>query len=223
MNPAKKTIGWCDMTWNPVTGCKWGCWYCYAKRMLNRFHRSFEPTFYPERLNDPDLNLPAKKVFVCSVADLFAPWTKPEWREAILNELPKHLQHTFQLLTKQPQDINLDPDIEMNLMKNTWIGTTITCDNEMSNLYDLVDNYRGIKFLSFEPLLGPVLFDQNDGYFDQINWVIIGKLTGSKRVKLDTDAVRYIVREAKIRNIPVFIKDNIQMKGKIQEFPKGDN
>jgi len=76
-------IEWCDYTWNPVTGCRTGCWYCYADRMATRFHRSFEPTFHPKRLNDPLQVLDPAKIFVCSTADLFGPWVDPEWQRRV--------------------------------------------------------------------------------------------------------------------------------------------
>jgi protein gp37 len=182
--------------------------------MFTRFHKSFEPTFYPERLNEPSKLKKPSKIFCCSVADIFADWTKPEWRETVLKEIEKYPQHIFQLLTKQPQNIKLKP------MENVWVGATITCDNEMDKLYSLVNNYEGMKFLSFEPLLSPVKFMQTDGYIDKIDWIIIGKLTGSRKVPLDKEAVRYIIREARSRNIPIFIKNNIGWEEKIQEFPK---
>ena len=212
MNRTK--IEWCDFTWNPITGCLHGCWYCYAKKLFTRFHRSFEPTFYPERLDEPaKLKQPAK-IFCCSVADIFADWTKTEWRNAVLSELPKYPQHIFQLLTKQPQNINMKP------MENVWVGATITCEDEMENMYSLVNNYGGLKFLSFEPLLSPVFICLTDGYIDKIDWIIVGKLTGSKKVPLDKEAVRYIIRTAHEKGIPIFLKNNLGWNETIQEYPK---
>lgn len=213
MNRTK--IEWTDYTWNPITGCKNGCWYCYGRKLFKRFHKSFEPTFYPERLNELAKLRKPSKIFCCSVADLFADWTKPKWRDAVLSELSKYPQHTFQLLTKQPQNIR------MKALKNVWVGATITCDDEMGNLYDLVDNYRGLKFLSFEPLLSFIEFLELDNlYLDQIDWIIIGRLTGSKKVSFNRDAVRHIIREARARDIPIFIKDNVEWEEKIREFPR---
>lgn len=211
----KTKIEWTDWTWNPITGCLHGCWYCYAKKMFTRFHRSFEPTFYPERLNEPSMLKRPSRIFCCSVADIFADWTKPEWRVAVLKEIEKYPQHIFQLLTKNPENIKLKP------MKNVWVGATITCDNEMDKLYSLVNNYQGLKFLSFEPLLSAPKIMQTDGCFDKIDWVIVGKLTGSRKVPLDKEAVGCIIREAKGRGIPVFIKNNVGWPEKIQEFPNG--
>jgi len=210
----KTKIEWTDYTWNPITGCKNGCWYCYARKIYKRFGMSFEPTFHPERLLEPlKLKQPAK-IFVCSVSDFFAKWTKQEWRDAVINVVKQCPQHIFQFLTKQPQCINLKP------MKNVWVGATITRDSEMEKLYHLVNNYDGLKFISFEPLLEPVYINQTDGYFEKIDWVIVGALTGYKGYAPEKEWVQYIIRECKAREIPIFLKDNLHWAEKIQEFPK---
>lgn len=221
----KTKIEWTDYSWNPITGCLHGCWYCYAKRMFHRFGKSFEPTFYPERIeklrwavkHSIKYKRPAK-IFVCSVSDLFAPWTKEEWRKAVLDEIqkPEYNHLTFQLLTKNPENI---PPLAPK--KNIWIGTTITCQKEMDKMYSLVNNYRGIKFLSFEPLLEFIMIfkDEIESYFSQIDWVIIGKLTGSKKIKLEKEWVLSLIRECRAHKVPLFLKDNLKWSEKIQEFP----
>jgi hypothetical protein len=82
MNRTK--IEWTDFSWNPIVGCKHGCWYCYAKKLCQRFKKifpnGFEPTFYHERLTEPWDYLKPSKIFVCSIADLFASWTPTAWR-----------------------------------------------------------------------------------------------------------------------------------------------
>jgi protein gp37 len=217
MNQTK--IEWTNYSWNPITGCLHGCWYCYAKKLFTRFHKSFEPTFYPERLGElGKLKKPAK-IFVCSVADLFASWTKPEWRNAVLNEIhkPEYNHLTFQLLTKNP--VGIPADIVPK--ENIWIGTTITCQQELIQIGHLVDRWKGIKFVSFEPLLSeinPLLLTSD--YWRQIDWVIIGKLTGSKKVKLEKHWVENLVHDCRAVGIPIFLKNNLKWSEKIQEFPK---
>lgn len=218
MNRVKNTIGWCDLTWNPITGCLHGCWYCYAHKMFTRFHRSFEPTFHPERLNDPAFEkLPrGTKIFVCSVSDLFAPWTKVEWRDAVIEKIsrPEYGHLIFQLLTKNPENIpNALSDFDIDY-RNFWIGATITNRNDQ-HLDSYMKHVNGLRFLSFEPLLGPV--NCNLVY---IHWIIIGKLTGSKKVPLQKEWVQYLIDQARKQKIPVFIKNNVGWPEKIQEFPK---
>ena len=208
----KTKIEWADYTWNPVTGCKNECWYCYAKKLFTRFNKSFEPTFHPERLEEPlKLTKPAK-IFCCSVSDLFAEWTKPEWREEVLKVIekaPKFL--TFQLLTKQPHLINFN----YKFPSNVWLGVTVTESGEANKIDHLRRLNAKTKFVSFEPLLGHVNMN-----LDGIDWIIIGKLTGSRQVRLDPLWVKHLISEARKREIPVFVKDNVGWKKKIQEFPK---
>lgn len=211
----KTKIEWTDYTWNPITGCKHECFYCYAKKLFTRFGKSFEPTFYPERLEElKKLKKPAK-IFVCSVADLFAEWTPGEWRYAVLDEIekPKYNHLTFQLLTKNPENIRV------RAKDNIWIGATITKQSEMQKAYDLVFDYEGKKFLSFEPILeridiAPVKC------INAIDWIIVGKLTGSRKVELDLDWINLLIEETREANIPIFLKNNINWHIKIQEFPK---
>lgn len=214
----KTKIEWTDYSWNPITGCFHNCWYCYAQKLFTRFHKSFEPTFYPERLNELDKIKKPAKIFVCSVADLFAEWTKPDWQYQIWDTItkPKYDHLTFQLLTKNPERIPYKIP-----RKNIWIGTTITCQQELNKINWLVQNWKGTKFVSFEPLLSeinPLLLCYDN--WRQIDWVIIGKLTGSRKVKLEKYWVKNLIHDCRQVNIPIFLKNNLKWPKKIQEFPK---
>lgn len=219
MNRTK--IEWTDFTWNPITGCLHGCWYCYAKKMCQRFKKTFpngfEPTFYPERLREPWERRKPSKIFACSIADLFALWTPKEWRDLVLHSMFKcPVKHTFQLLTKNPE---LIPPI--HFPDNVWVGTTVTGENgdvkNIGALYDVKAKIK-IKFASFEPLLGPISYN-----FAGLQWIIIGKLTGSKKVKLRQAWVDDILINARFLGIPVFMKNNLGIPNPIQEFPRGLN
>jgi len=120
------------------------------------------------------------------------------------------------LLTKQPQFIK---NFALKAKKNIWVGVTITTNNEVYKIYPLMNNYEGLKFVSFEPLLTEMILPQGDFKLG-IDWVIIGKLTGSRRVKLDKEWVSYLIDTLKYLEIPIFIKDNVKWHKKIQEFPK---
>ena len=106
----KTKIEWTDFSWNPVSGCLHNCPYCYAKSMYNRFGRSFEPTFHPEKLNEPLKFKNKKMIFVCSVADLFGWWVDEKWIKAII-EITKVTPHlTYQFLTcEKPQRSSYQP------------------------------------------------------------------------------------------------------------------
>lgn len=208
----EKGIEWTDWTFNPVVGCKHNCYYCYAKKLFTRFHRSFEPTFHPERLDEIDKLKKPTKVFVCSVADLFASWTPKEWTKAVLDKIEKAPSYiTFQLLTKNPELIDKDykfPD-------NVWVGVTVNNQDECWKIEELKMVNAKVKFVSFEPLLSDIHYE-----LDGINWIIIGKLTGSKKVKLEVSWVNHIIEESRKKGIPIFIKNNIKWPIKVQEFPK---
>jgi len=211
----KTKIEWTDYSWNPIVGCKHGCWYCYARRLAKRFPKNFpngfEPTFYPERLDQPTKVKKPSKIFVCSISDLFAPWTRKKWREAVLKAIKEcPVKHTFQLLTKNPEWIG-----NYKFPDNAWVGTTATQLSERHNIKEIKNINARVKFVSFEPLLGS--FRNLD--LNGIDWVIIGKLTGSKKIKLDPFWVSYLIMEARQHDIPLFLKDNLNWHEKIQEFP----
>jgi len=84
----KTKIEWTNYSWSPVVGCKHGCWYCYAKRMNDRFKwikKWNEPKFYPERLNEPYKLKKFSKIFVCSMAGLFGDWIPKKWIESVVS------------------------------------------------------------------------------------------------------------------------------------------
>ena len=207
----KTKIEWTDYTWNPITGCLRNCWYCYARRMFKRFNKSFEPAFHPERLKEiDDLKTEGNKIFVCSVADLFAEWTDENWTRQVLDKIRNNNQE-FQLLTKVPERLKY-----FDIPYGCWVG--VTCNNRddyLKAIKYLSGFPSKVRFLSFEPLLGDV------GELDltSIHWIIIGKLTGSKKIELKKEWVENILIQARKQNIPVFIKNNVGWKDNIQEFP----
>ncbi len=211
MSLNRTKIEWTTYSWNPVTGCAHGCWYCYAKKLFTRFHKSFEPAFYPERLGEPEKTKKPSKIFVCSVSDLFAVWTKDEWRKAVLEDIEKcPIKHVFQLLTKNPERI----DKNYKFPDNVWVGTTVTGIGDLQNIEEIKKVKAKVKFVSFEPLLGEIKAN-----LQGIDWVIIGKLTGSRKVKLNLDWVDCIISLATNWSVPVFLKNNLGWSEKIQEFP----
>jgi len=181
--------------------------------MFMRFHRSFEPTFHPERLKEPYEIKKPSKIFVCSVADLFASWTPREWTGQVLDSmLWCPVDHTFQMLTKNPERINLGV-IKPKYPDNWWFGATISTQEECWRV-DALRQVDGKRFVSFEPLLGDIEFDDTLT-LEGIDWVIIGKLTGSRKVKLKFSWLASIMDETARVGIPLFMKNNLG-----QAFPK---
>ena len=220
MNRTK--IEWTDFTWNPITGCKHGCWYCYAKKLTVRFKKifpnGFEPTFYSSRLKEPWEYKKHSKIFVCSIADLFATWTPIEWRMRVMDSmLWCPIKHQFQMLTKNPENIPKADQFEYP--DNFWFGTTVTGENgDEKNIDEIKKVDAGVKFVSFEPLLGSI--DLENHSLEGIDWVIIGKLTGSKRVKLNFEWLADIVDQTADLQIPLFMKNNLGYERLTQQFPK---
>lgn len=183
MSVNKTKIEWTDFTWNPLTGCKHNCPYCYAKKIGMRFDGHFNPTFHPERLNDKFPKKPSK-IFVCSMADLFGDWIPDKWIIDILRIAYENPQHTFQYLTKNPKRMQ-----DFIFPYNAWIGTTIEDKSKLYRLEELQKVKAPYKFISFEPLLGKIDIDLTDSGIDL---VIIGGLTGTKeKTKKEWDKIKH--------------------------------
>jgi len=194
-------------TWNPITGCLNGCNYCYARTIANgrvkklylanenlapsqfgtinlaanEIYDPFYPRFWPERLKSRKQGFGdymsgafQKGIFVCDMSDLFGIGIPEEWTRRVLQRIKEKNNHRFYLLTKQPQNLakfSPFPD-------NCWVGVSATnntsLDKAMLGLADIVASKR---YVSFEPLLLPVNFSDEDA--ELFDWVIIGALTGT--------------------------------------------
>ena len=212
MNRSK--IEWCDYTWNPVTGCLGPnndgahCSYCYAKRIAERFRggkafpNGFEPTWHPERLDEPAKVKAPSRIFVGSMTDMGAPWIKPEWKGAILKTVAACPQHTFLFLTKQPEQTRWDA-------ANIWPGVTVTSISDIARLrrFPRLDA-SPTWFISFEPLLGRVYHMGGKGLSGC--WIIIGAQTGPGAIMPQRSWIAEIVDRADAFGIPVFMKNNLR-------------
>ena len=225
MNGPNNPIGWTDYTWNPVKGkCPVACPYCYARRIYDRFR--YDPTIRmdaKEFMAVRKLKKPAR-IFVGSTIELFGEWVPYSWIHSIIEQARKHPQHTFQLLTKYPQQLE-----DFHFPINCWLGVTVTSEEEKWKADYLAeidfDPYKDYEkkhttFISYEPLLGDV-----GGWLCGIRWVIIGAETGNRKKKvLPKKAwIENILYHANSWNVPVFMKDNLPNFSGInqrQEFPE---
>lgn len=191
----KTKIEWCDYTFNPVTGCKHGCKYCYASKIAIRFTGHFNPTFHPKRLKDKMPKKPSK-IFVCSMADLFGDWVPSDWIEQILMRVVcQNPQHTFMFLTKNPKRYS-----EYGFPSNTMLGVTINTKNDLERMEILTKQKRQDSlFVSIEPLLD----DFTGVDFSGVDLIIVGAMTGAGAIKPKREWIESI----KHRNI--FYKDNL--------------
>lgn len=216
----KTKIEWCDYTWNPIKGqCKFGCGYCYAVKMSKRFKWNPEP-----RLDEKELHifehkeLPMKsKIFVCSTHELFGWWIHSDWRNKILKVIKENPHYTFIVLTKMPVTASC-----YDFPNNCWVGTSIDkC--RWDRLVSMFGIGAKIKFVSFEPLLEDMQELLPMKSFKDLDWVIVGGLSGERNktnITKRQEWAKKIISVAKQNNIPVFVKDNLRFEKPIREFPE---
>lgn len=217
MNGPNNPIGWCDYTWNPITGCLHGCRFgphqtpCYAEVLAERFRgtkafpQGFTPAFHPERLRRPQKVTDPARVFCCSMSDLFGAWVPPAWIEQTYAAIRQAPQHSFLCLTKAPWVAAKFHETH-DVPENVWLGATVTggLANEKVRL-DLVRQYPSrVRFLSVEPLEGPV-----DVARAEPDWIIIGAATGWRAVQPDPRWVEAIEAWADRHGVPIYHKENL--------------
>jgi len=226
---AATKIDWADVTINPITGCRNGCEYCYARRFASRLagrcgypaENPFKPTFHPDKL-DHIRRLPgeSKRVFLDSMGDWFSEGVSPAWIHRVIQVVHEKPEHQFLVLTKRPDRIQ-----EMlhctALPKNLWLGVSVTRQADLWRISLLKESIPSStkRFISFEPLLGPVY--QPGQKLGGVDWVIIGAQTGPGKVAPDPDWIRNVIMAAS--PTPTFLKDNLRPfspVGIFQEFPE---
>lgn len=183
---AQSSIEWTEMTWNPTTGCtkiSAGCKYCYAEVMANRlqamgvdkYKNGFEVEIHEDALSIPFSWKGSKLVFVNSMSDLFHPEIPIGFIKKAFQVMNDNPQHTFQVLTKRAERLyEIHQDLEWT--KNIWMGVSIEDHRVIDRIDFLRETGAKIKFLSCEPLIGP-LMNMN---LENINWVIVGGESGRK-------------------------------------------
>jgi len=221
MNNTK--IEWCDSTLNPVVGCTYGCEFCYARRLNNRFNwvEDFaNPQFFVERLKQLSSKKP-KNIFMDSMSDI-ADWSM-DWVEKTFKAIKENPQHNYLFLSKRPERI-YENWLQFG-WKNIWCGATGTGHQTANNALYYLDGIRGCNtFLSLEPLLNEI---QLSNGIEHINWVIIGAETGNRKNKVVPKAewVERIVSDCDKYSIPVFMKESllpvIGESNMRREFPEG--
>ena len=191
-------IEWTETTWNPVTGCtkiSQGCKHCYAERMskrlqamgMEKYRRGFEVAIHESTLQDPLKWKKPSIVFVNSMSDLFHKAVPSEYIQAVFEVMNKATQHTFQVLTKRPARVN-QLGLMLDWTPNIWLGTSIESERWLRRIDLLKATGAHTKFLSLEPLLGPLPDLEMSG----IDWVIVGGESGPGARPLNPDWVRHI-------------------------------
>ncbi len=200
------------MTWNPVTGCSkvsQGCKNCYAERMakrlkamgVERYRDGFTLQMHEDLIDVPRKWKSPKLIFVNSMSDLFHEEVSLEFIRSVfltMNECP---QHTFQILTKRSSRLlELSPYLDWT--ENIWMGVSVEDKHVLQRVQDLKQTAARVRFLSCEPLLGPLSELQLDG----IHWVIVGGESGPRSRPMEREWVLQIRDTCVQQNVPFFFK-----------------
>jgi protein gp37 len=209
---AQSSIEWTEMTWNPTTGCtkiSAGCKHCYAEIMSKRlqsmgvekYKDNFEVRTHPSALKIPYTWKHSKVVFVNSMSDLFhkdIPTSFIKEVFAVMNDNP---QHVFQVLTKRAERL-LELNRQIKWTHNIWMGVSVENEKVKERIDYLRKTNAKVKFLSLEPLLGP-LPKLN---LSKIDWAIVGGESGHNPRSMDADWVLDIQDQCKAKNVAFFFK-----------------
>lgn len=177
-------IEWTDATWNPLTGCTKispGCKHCYAERMAKRLHAMNNPSYVNEfelTLHEHLLELPLhwkkpQNIFVNSMSDLFHSDVPLEFILRVFEVMGKAHWHRFQVLTKRAERVH-ELSAQLPWMPNIWMGVSVETQQYAFRIDHLRQTGAHVKFLSLEPLLGPL----HDLDLQGIDWAIVGGESG---------------------------------------------
>lgn len=209
---AQSSIEWTEMTWNPTTGCTKispGCKFCYAEIMSKRlkamgvekYKDNFKVRTHPDSLKIPYTWKNSKVVFVNSMSDLFHKDIPLSFIKEVFEVMNDNPQHVFQVLTKRADRLN-ELHSELNWTHNIWMGVSVENENEKHRIDDLRDTNARVKFLSLEPLLGPL----GDINLKNIDWVIVGGESGHKPRPMEPDWVLDIQEQCNQKKVAFFFK-----------------
>ena len=208
----KSAIEWTDATWNPVTGCTpitAGCDHCYAKALSKRlqhmgvakYRQGFDVTLHPDTLPQPLRWKTPRRVFVNSMSDLFHARVPKHFVAQVWEIMQACPQHTFQILTKRPERMARWTESHP-APPNVWLGTSVEDQRVVRRIDSLRECRAHVRFLSCEPLLGPLSGLDLTG----ISWVIAGGESGHDYRAVDPEWVRDLRDQCVQRGVPFFFK-----------------
>jgi protein gp37 len=208
----QSTIEWTEMTWNPVTGCtkvSEGCRHCYAERMAlrlramgnRRYVNGFDVTLHDDLVDLPRTLRQPRVIFVNSMSDLFHEDVPGEFIGRVFETMAACPQHTFQVLTKRSRRLKEMAD-RLSWPANVWMGVSIEDERVLNRIDDLRQVPAGVRFLSCEPLIGPLEKLPLDG----INWVIVGGESGPGARPMKQEWVESILKQCRRAKVAFFFK-----------------
>jgi protein gp37 len=210
----KTNIRWTDETWNPVTGCTKvsdGCDNCYAEGMAEtrlmknertkKYANGFDLCIHPEELDRPLHWRKPRYVFIPSMGDLFHRDVPDQFIEQVFEVMNRCPSQTFQVLTKRPERMEKLSD-RLTWSENIWAGASVENSKVVNRIQYLVACGAHTKFLSCEPLLGPL----NDLPLDGVDWVICGGESGAGAREMDPEWARSLRDQCVKAKVAFFFK-----------------
>ena len=208
----KSSIEWTESTWNPVTGCTKvspGCKHCYAERLAERlqamrqrnYRNGFKLTLQPHMLDLPLQWRKPQRIFVNSMSDLFHKDVPVSYLLRVFDVMRRAHWHQFQILTKRSDNLR-ELDSLIDWPSNVWMGVSVEDEQYTWRVDDLRRTRAHTKFLSLEPLLGPLFNLDLCG----ISWVIVGGESGPGARPIQRKWVVEIRRQCRQAGVPFFFK-----------------
>ncbi|WP_462221862.1 DUF5131 family protein [Ferruginibacter sp.] len=209
---AQSSIEWTEMTWNPTTGCtkiSAGCKYCYAEVMtrrlmamgIDKYKDGFAVRTHEDSLMTPFEWKKPKVVFVNSMSDLFHPDVPVEFIKKVFHVMNNTPQHTYQVLTKRADRL-FEIHEQLNWTNNIWMGVSVEDERVTQRIDFLRQTNAAVKFLSCEPLIGPLMNLNLLG----IDWVIVGGESGRKARPMEEWWVWDIKQQCQEQEVLFFFK-----------------
>jgi len=209
---AKTSIEWTEMSWNPTTGCdkiSAGCKFCYAEVMSKRlqamgqskYRNGFELTLHPDTLTIPYTWKNPGIVFVNSMSDLFHTNIPLDYIQEVFRVMKENHMHTFQVLTKRAE-ILVRYNSLLDWTPNIWMGVTVENQKVIERIDYLRNTGAFIKFLSLEPLIGPI----QDLNLHNIDWMIVGGESGPRARPMKKEWVLDIKDQCEKADVKFFFK-----------------
>jgi len=206
------SIEWTEATWNPVTGCTKispGCKHCYAERMADRlqamgqqnYRNGFQLTLQPHMLELPLRWKKPQTIFVNSMSDLFHKDVPLDYIHKVFEVMRRASRHRFQVLTKRAERL-LELSPRLDWASNIWMGVSVESNEYRGRIDALRATSALLKFLSLEPLLGPLPELDLRG----IGWVIVGGESGPGARPMDAAWATDIRDQCRRANVPFFFK-----------------
>jgi protein gp37 len=209
---SESNIEWTDATWNPVTGCtkiSQGCKHCYAERMAGRlklmgsprYKDGFKVTLHEDLIDAPARWSKPRMIFVNSMSDLFHEQVPEDFIVKVFETMAKCSQHTFQVLTKRSDRLRAIAH-RLRWPKNVWMGVSVEDERVVQRVLDLLEVPAAVRFLSCEPLIGPLTSLPLKG----IHWCIVGGESGPGARPMEAHWVESILRQCQRADVAFFFK-----------------